>query len=75
MEKMDDQDVARGLSAKDLDDLEKVMEKMGRSFDLAADIAPDENAANLIKGQAVAWLSAANLIASRRRAVGESTNG
>ena len=72
---MDDQDVARGLSAKDLDDLEKVMEKMGRSFDLAADIAPDENAANLIKGQAVAWLSAANLIASRRRAVGESTNG
>jgi hypothetical protein len=49
------------------------MEQMGRSFDLAADIALEDNASNLIKGQAIAWLSAANLIASRRRAVGEAT--
>jgi hypothetical protein len=67
MEKMDDQNVAGGLTASALDDIEKVMVAMGRSFDMACETAPNLEAAHLAKGQAIAWLSAANLIAMRRK--------
>ena len=55
-----------GLSAHELDDIDKVMEQMGRSFEMAFQTAPNVEAAQLAQGQAIAWLSAANLISMRR---------
>jgi hypothetical protein len=54
------------LSARELDDIDKVMERMGRSFEMASQTAPNVEAAQLAQGQAIAWLSAANLISIRR---------